>query len=78
MHKTISDQKFTIDLSPKRNALIPALLQQSLSDHGLNEVFEFFDTVSNNYVPNVLDSLNVLAGVELRQAHKIWIMNFRL
>lgn len=26
MHKTTSDQKFTIDLSPKRNALIPVPL----------------------------------------------------
>lgn len=78
MHKTSSDQKFTIDLSPSRNALIPAPLQRSLADHGLNEVFEFFQGVSKNYVPNVLESLSVLAGVDLGQAHKSWNMNFRL
>lgn len=78
MHKTTSDQKFTVDLSRKRNVLIPAPLQRSLAEHGLNEVLEFVDTVSKNYVPNVLDSLSVLAGVGLQQEHKNWTMNFRL
>ena len=77
MHKTASDQKFTIDLSPKRNTLIPAPLQRLLADHGLNEVLEFFSTASND-VPHVLDSLCVLADVDLAKAHQGWTMNFRL
>lgn len=77
MLKTASDQKFTIDLSPKRNTLIPVPLQQSLADHGLTETLEFFDTASS-YVPNILNSLSVLAGVDLAKAHKDWVMNFRL
>lgn len=31
--------KFTIYLSQKRKAQIPAVLQRSLVDHGLNEMF---------------------------------------
>jgi hypothetical protein len=35
LHKTESDQKFTIDLSPIRNSRIPEALRESLDPHGL-------------------------------------------
>ncbi|KAB8225864.1 hypothetical protein BDV33DRAFT_230287 [Aspergillus novoparasiticus] len=47
--KTSSDQKFTIDLSPKRVALIPASLQESLARHGLKDVLDFFNTLTTEY-----------------------------
>lgn len=77
-HNASSDQKFTIDLSPARNALIPADLQESLSVHGLNEILDFFNTVSSNYVMPILSSLSALAGADLAAAHKSGNMNFRL
>lgn len=76
MHKTASDQKFTIDLSPNRNTLIPASLQQSLADHGLYEPLGFPGTVSN-CVPSILGSLSILVGMNLTKAHKDWTMKYR-
>ncbi|KAE8423612.1 hypothetical protein BDV36DRAFT_242945 [Aspergillus pseudocaelatus] len=76
--KASSDQKFTIDLSPKRVALIPASLQQSLAGHGLKDILDFFNTLSTEYVPSILSSLSIIAGADLTAAHSTYNMNFRL
>ena len=73
-----SDQKFTIDLSPKRSSLIPASLRESLAPHGLDDTLSFFETLNTVYVPSILSSLSGLAGVDLAAAHKEGNMNFRL
>lgn len=78
LHKTESDQKFTIDLSPMRNSRIPETLQDSLAPHGLAEVLDFFNGISAQYVPTVLSSLSILAGTDLAASHKSYNMNFRL
>lgn len=46
LHKTESDQKFTIDLSPMRNSRIPQEVRDSLAPHGLGEVLDFFNNLS--------------------------------
>lgn len=73
-----SDQKFTIDLSPRRSSLIPAFLRESLAAHGLDDTLNFFETLNTVYVPSILSSLSGLAGVDLAAAHKEGNMNFRL
>lgn len=78
MSNALSDQKFTIDLSPSRNARIPGFLLTSLAAHGFDEVQDFFHTLRTAYVPLVLSSLSVLAGVDLGAAHQNSNMNFRL
>lgn len=78
LHKTESDQKFTIDLSPMRNNRIPQELRDSLDPHGLGEVLNFFNKLSADYVPTILDSLSLLAGTDLSAAHKSYNMNYRL
>ncbi|KAE8307339.1 hypothetical protein BDV41DRAFT_55667 [Aspergillus transmontanensis] len=76
--KTSSDQKFTIDLSPKRVALIPASLQESLARHGLKDILDFFNTLTTEYVPSILSTLSIIAGADLTPAHSTYNMNFRL
>ncbi|KAB8278267.1 hypothetical protein BDV30DRAFT_233739 [Aspergillus minisclerotigenes] len=76
--KTSSDQKFTIDLSPKRVALIPVSLQQSLAGHGLKDVLDFFNTLTTEYVPSILSTLSIIAGADFTPAHSTYNMNFRL
>ncbi|KAJ5087557.1 hypothetical protein N7456_011173 [Penicillium angulare] len=78
LKKAEADQKFTIDLSPMRNSRIPDNLRDSLDRHGLGEVLEFFDGISAQYVPTILSSLSILAGIDLSTAHKLCIMNYRL
>jgi hypothetical protein len=78
MHKISSDQKFTIDLSPARNSLIPPVLRESLSAHGLDDILTFFNTINRTYVSPILSSLSVLAGADLTPAHMSGNMNFRL
>jgi hypothetical protein len=58
--KTESDQKFTLDFSPARNARIPNSLRERLP--GLEEILGFFDGVVERTVPAILESLGVLAG----------------
>ncbi|RAQ51071.1 oxidoreductase [Aspergillus flavus] len=70
--------KFTIDLSPKRVALIPASLQQSLAGHGLKDVLDFFNTLTTEYVPSILSTLSIIAGADFTPAHSTYNMNFRL
>ncbi|CAG8908997.1 unnamed protein product [Penicillium egyptiacum] len=78
LHKTESDQKFTIDLSPMRNSWIPETVSKSLDPHGLGEVFNFFNAVSAQYVPTILSSLSILAGTDLAAAHTPHNMKYRL
>lgn len=78
LKKTESDQKFTIDLSPTRNSLIPEDLQDSLFPYGLGEVLEFFDNIGARYVPTILSLLSFLASADLSATHKSYNMNFRL
>lgn len=78
MYNGCSDQKFTIDLSPSRTALIPAALHKSLSIHGLDEVVAFFNTVNNTYSPAILSQLSMLAGADLAGTHMNNNVNFRL
>ncbi|CAG8013269.1 unnamed protein product, partial [Penicillium nalgiovense] len=78
LHKTESDQKFTIDLSPMRSPRIPEALRESLDPHGLAEVLNFFNALSAQYVPSILSSLSVLAGTDLAAAHTSYNMNYRL
>jgi hypothetical protein len=78
LHKTESDQKFTIDLSPMRNSRIPEVLRESLDPNGLAEVLDFFNALSAQYVPTILSSLSILAGTDLAAAHTSYNMNYRL
>jgi hypothetical protein len=85
IHKTAatsnptSDQKFTIDLSPNRSESIPSELSASLSNHGLQEVLTFFNTVDQTWSTRILDSLRVLSGgVDLTPAHRAPQVNFRI
>lgn len=78
LHKTESDQKFTIDLSPMRNTRIPKSLRDSLDPHGLEEILGFFNGISAQYVPTILSSLSILAGTDLAPAHTSYNMNYRL
>lgn len=59
LHKTQSDQKFTIDLSPMRNSRIPDTLRDRLSPHGFNDVLHFFETLAAQYIPTILSSLSI-------------------
>ncbi|KUL91025.1 hypothetical protein ZTR_01005 [Talaromyces verruculosus] len=79
-HNAISDQKFTIDLSPSRAALIPAHLREDLSAQGLNEVLDFFETVSssNQYIGPILYGLSTLSGTDMTSVHSTQNLNFRL
>jgi hypothetical protein len=85
IHKTaatsnpISDQKFTIDLSPNRSESIPSELSTSLSKHGLQEILTFFNNVDQTWSTRILDSLRVLSGgVDLMPAHRAPQVNFRI
>ncbi|KUM64591.1 hypothetical protein ACN42_g2513 [Penicillium freii] len=78
LHKTESDQKFTIDLSPMRNSRITESLRESLDPHGLGEILNFFNSISAQYVPTILTSLSILAGTDLSVAHTSYNMNYRL
>jgi hypothetical protein len=76
--KTESDQKFTLDFSPVRNALIPQALRERLP--GL-EILGFFDGVVKGTVPAILGSLGTTAGVHVNyfvDTHKSLNMNFWL
>jgi hypothetical protein len=75
---TVSDQKFTIDLSPSRSDLLPPALRKSLSVHGLEEVLHFFTKVETNYVDRIMSLVNTLAGADLASAHAKRNFNFRL
>lgn len=77
-HNKTSDQKFTLDLSPSRNTLIPPSLRNTLAAHGFEDILAFFTTLQTTYVPTILSSLSVLAGTDLQPAHKNLTMNFRL
>ncbi|KAK6512338.1 hypothetical protein TWF481_001226 [Arthrobotrys musiformis] len=74
----LSDQKFTIDLSPTRTSLIPATLRSSLAPHGLEEVTSFFKSVVDNHVSDILSSLSQIAGVDISPLHATKNINFRL
>ncbi|KAJ5977288.1 hypothetical protein N7501_000630 [Penicillium viridicatum] len=78
LHKTESDQKFTIDLSPMQNSRISESLRESLDPHGLGEILNFFNSISAQYVPTILSSLSILAGTDLSVAHTSYNMNYRL
>lgn len=78
LHKTQSDQKFTIDLSPMRNSRIPDTLRDRLSPHGFDDILYFFDTLAAQYVPTILSSLSILAGTDLSTTHTSYNMNYRL
>jgi hypothetical protein len=85
IHKTaatsnpISDQKFTIDLSPNRSESIPSELSTSLSKHGLQEILTFFNNVDQTWSTRIPDSLRVLSGgVDLMPAHRAPQVNFRI
>ncbi|KAK7409151.1 hypothetical protein QQX98_008644 [Neonectria punicea] len=77
-YNAASDQKFTIDLSPTRNAKIPDSLWDALAGAGFNEILNFFDNVNDTYVAPVLSPLSSLAGADLHQAHKSGNINYRL
>lgn len=78
LHKTESDQKLTIDLSPMRNSRLPESLRASLNPHGPGEVLDFFNGISTQYVLTILSSLSILAGTDLSTAHTSYNMNYRL
>ncbi|KAK7427738.1 hypothetical protein QQZ08_005676 [Neonectria magnoliae] len=77
-YNAASDQKFTIDLSPTRNAKIPDDLRGALAGAGFNEILDFFDNVNDTYVAPILSTLSTLAGADLHQAHKSGNINYRL
>ncbi|RDW83661.1 2OG-FeII oxygenase superfamily protein [Aspergillus mulundensis] len=77
-HNTTSDQKFTIDISGPRCALMPEAIRIALAPHGLPEVLEFFNTVSTTYIPPVLSHLNSLSGLDLHSVHRDYNVNLRL
>ncbi|KAJ9634213.1 hypothetical protein H2201_009151 [Coniosporium apollinis] len=73
-----SDQKLTLDLSPKRVLLISADLRASLAAHGLEEVLSFFSAIAAAHIPTILSALSNLAGIDLAPLHKSQNINFRL
>ncbi|KAI9372271.1 hypothetical protein BJX61DRAFT_542893 [Aspergillus egyptiacus] len=74
--KTESDQKFTLDFSPARNARISDSLRKGLP--GIDEILGFFNGVVERTVPSILESLGALAGTDFSNTHKMLNMNFRL
>ncbi|KAK6527034.1 hypothetical protein TWF281_010229 [Arthrobotrys megalospora] len=74
----LSDQKFTIDLSPTRDSLIPEAIRASLASHGLDDVLSFFNDTVDAHVSTILSSLSKIAGADLSLGHKNLNMNFRL
>ncbi|KAK6508432.1 hypothetical protein TWF506_010524 [Arthrobotrys conoides] len=52
INNTLSDQKFTIDLSQTHDTLIPASIRSSLAPHGLEDVLSFFNESSRNPCTN--------------------------
>ncbi|KPM38160.1 hypothetical protein AK830_g8407 [Neonectria ditissima] len=77
-HNAAADQKFTIDLSPTRNAKIPESLRGALTGTGFDEVLDFFDHVRDTYVTTILSTLSAIAGADLHQVHKSGNINYRL
>ena len=74
-----SDQKFTIDLSPRRAARIPPDLATRLNTHGdLDSILRFFSHTVETYVQLILDMLSKIAGAELAPLHSAQNFNFRL
>ncbi|KAI1489809.1 oxidoreductase [Biscogniauxia mediterranea] len=73
-----SDQKLTIDLSPKRLSCIPSDLKLSLAPYGLGQVLQFFDELTTKHLDQVLTSLGAAVGVDLFPIHKTRNINFRL
>jgi hypothetical protein len=74
-----SDQKFTIDLSPRRAARIPPSLAARLNTHsGLDSILHFFGHTVETYVQPILDMLGKIAGAELAPLHSAQNFNFRL
>lgn len=73
-----SDQKLTIDLSPKRASLIPANLYSSLAQHGLDEIVSFFSKAVAENSHLILSCLSTIADADLAPLHKSQNINFRL
>ena len=74
----VSDQKFTIDLSPVRNKLLSPSLHASLSAHGLEDVLSFFSKVQGCYVDEIMSFISTIAGANLSFEHAKCNLNFRL
>jgi hypothetical protein len=73
----LSDQKYTIDISPHRLSLIPADLRASLAPHGFDEIVSFFNSALS-HMPYVLSSLSSIVGADLTPLHASENLNFRL
>ncbi|KAK6495968.1 hypothetical protein TWF481_003013 [Arthrobotrys musiformis] len=80
MVNKFSDQKFTIDLSPTRDSLIPQALRVSLNSHGFDDMLSFFRIAADTHVPTILSSLSQIAGTDLTLSHRQQSLNlnFRL
>ncbi|CZR45426.1 uncharacterized protein FPRO_15399 [Fusarium proliferatum ET1] len=78
MENAISDQKFTIDLSPARNGRIPEALRERLAGDGFNEVLDFFEEVNSTYVVQIMNIMHEFIGTDLGQVHKTGNLNYRL
>lgn len=74
----ISDQKFTIDISPNRISQILADLQATLEPRGLTEVLDFFNAVTTSHVDSVFRALSATTNVGLGTIHKSHNINFRM
>jgi hypothetical protein len=73
----LSDQKYTIDISPHRLSQIPASLRASLAPHGFEEIISFFNSALS-HIPYILSSLSSIAGADLTPLHAFENLNFRL
>ncbi|KAH7313722.1 hypothetical protein B0I35DRAFT_435727 [Stachybotrys elegans] len=73
-----ADQKFTIDLSVKRNSQIPQDLHATLARAGFDEVMNFFDKADKAFVAPILSILSEQAGVDLQPTHRDGNINYRL
>ncbi|KAI5918994.1 oxidoreductase [Camillea tinctor] len=73
-----SDQKLTIDLSPKRLNYIPSDIKLSLAPYGFGQVLRFFDELTTKHLDQILASLGAAIGVDLFPIHKTRNINFRL
>ena len=80
-HNATSDQKFTIRFIPGSGSSYPNPHWEQLSAHGgLNEILDFFETVSSNdaYIGPILYALSGLSGADMTSVHKSRNFNFRL
>ncbi|KAK6333232.1 hypothetical protein TWF718_011053 [Orbilia javanica] len=74
----LSDQKFTIDLSPTRDSLIPESIRSTLAPHGMEDILAFFNNTVDTHVSSILSSLSKIAGADFSPSHSKLNMNFRL